>query len=79
MTMVDPGETRTFGPQERCITPRSKCNVHGVSQTLRFEVPFFEEDSCPGRYCHGITPGADQQLRSGKCEPDDDLIGARID
>lgn len=59
---VDPGETRTLGPQERCITPRSKCDVHGVSQILRFEVAFFEEDSCPGRYCHGITRGAHQQL-----------------
>lgn len=44
---VDPGETRTFGPQERCITPRSKCDVHGVSRILRFEVAFFEGGFLP--------------------------------
>jgi hypothetical protein len=40
---VDTGETRTFGPDERCIAPRSKCD-HGVSEILHFEVAFWEED-----------------------------------
>jgi len=74
---VDTGETRTFSPQQRCITPRSKCD-HGVSETLHFEVSFFEEDGAlPGaRFCHGVAPDDyHAALRGGKCEPIDDLIG----
>lgn len=71
---VDTGETRSFGPQERCIAPRPKCD-RGISEVLHFEVAFFEEDSTPPRFCHGIAPGTHQELHSGKCAPDDDLIG----
>jgi hypothetical protein len=74
---VDTGETRTFGPQERCIMPRSRCD-HGVSEILHFDVAFFEEDRglLPGStFCHGILPGTHAELRGGKCEPYDDLIG----
>jgi hypothetical protein len=40
---VDTGETRTFGTDDRCIAPQSNCD-HGVSEILRFEVAFWEED-----------------------------------
>jgi hypothetical protein len=75
---VDTGETRTFEPQERCITPRPAC-AHGVSEVLHFEVAFFEEDArLPAglSYCHGFAEGDyHAALRGGKCEPIDDLIG----
>jgi hypothetical protein len=71
---VDTGETRTFGPQERCIAPRPACD-HGVSEVLHFEVAFFEEDGGV-RFCRGLAPDDyHAALRGGKCEPYDDLIG----
>jgi hypothetical protein len=77
---VDAGETRAFGPDGLCIAPRSKCD-HGVSEILRFEAPFWEEDKPPrwiGQlfppYCYGDAPGAHHILRKGKCDGDD-LIG----
>jgi hypothetical protein len=70
---VDTGETRTFGPDERCIAPRPKCD-YGVSESLHFEVSFWERDDWPYELCYGDAPGIHYTLRHGSC-PDDDLIG----
>ena len=41
---VNTGTTRDFGPDERCIAPRSNKCDHGVSEILHFKVSFWEED-----------------------------------
>jgi hypothetical protein len=76
---VDTGETQSFGPDERCIALRPKCD-HSVSEILRFEVSFWEED-CPHArffppscFCYSDGPGVHYFLRHGKCTSDD-LIG----
>jgi hypothetical protein len=70
---VDAGETRNFGPNERCIAPRPTC-AHGVSESLNFEVSFWERDKGLFEWCHGDLPGLHYVLRHGKCSGDD-LIG----
>lgn len=74
---VDTGDIETFGPDERCIAPRPKCD-HGVSEILRFEVAFWEDDGpctffspC---FDYGDAPGSHHILRHGK-RSRDDLIG----
>jgi hypothetical protein len=76
---VDTGETRSFGPDERCIAPRPKCD-HGVSETLHFEVSFWEVDELPWplsitEFCRGDALGLHHFLRHGPCSGRDDLIG----
>jgi hypothetical protein len=76
---VDTGETQSFGPDERCIAQRPKCD-HGVSEILHFEVSFWEEDCPHDRFlpptciCHADGPGVHNYLRHGQCYRDD-LIG----
>jgi hypothetical protein len=76
---VDTGDIGTFPPHVRCITPREACDVRGVSQILRFDVSFIEEDDdswIPGipQFCYGEAPFLYYTLRHGKCAGDD-LIG----
>jgi hypothetical protein len=73
---VDAGETFKFGPDERCIAPRPKCD-HGVSEILHFKVSFWEADDPPPHFphfCYGDAPGVHYWLRHGVCVGDD-LIG----
>lgn len=70
---VDAGETRNFGLGERCIAPRPTC-AHGVSESLNFEVSFWERDKGWPEFCYGDIPGLHYRLRHGKCAGDD-LIG----
>lgn len=75
---VDTGDTRDFGRNERCITPRPACDK-GVSEILYFEVSFWERDEPPwpfAEFCYGDIPGLHYYLRHGVCS-DDDLIGNR--
>jgi hypothetical protein len=65
---VDTGETRDFGPQERCIAPRPTCD-HGVSEILHFKFSLWERDQLPFAFC---PRGA--ELTYGIC-PEDDIIG----
>jgi len=77
---VDTGESNDFGPQERCIAPRPKCD-QGIS-FLHFKVSFWESDEPPwgcsalfgGCWENGDRPGAHQILEHGKTNLDD-LIG----
>ena len=70
---VDTGDTRSFGPQQRCIAPRPQCN-HGVSEILHFELSFWERDKMPMDFGYGDLPGAHYILRHGQYGSDD-LIG----
>jgi hypothetical protein len=73
---IDSGDTQDFGPDERCIVPRPNCD-HGVSESLHFQVSFWERDK-PWRpfveFCYGDAPGLHYLLHHGKCSWDD-LIG----
>jgi hypothetical protein len=73
---VNTGETRDFGPDERCIAPRPNCD-HGVSEILHFKVSFWERDKPPWPFveiCRGDAPGGHYRLQLGHCTFDD-LIG----
>jgi hypothetical protein len=73
---VNTGDTGSFGPNERCIAPRPKCD-HGVSESLHFKVSFWEVDDPPWpfpQFCYGDAPGIHYWLRHGVCSGDD-LIG----
>jgi hypothetical protein len=65
---VDTGETRNFGPEERCIAPRPTCD-HGVSEILHFKFSLWERDDLPGPEFCPSPP-----LIAGICSTDD-LIG----
>jgi hypothetical protein len=76
---VDTGDTRDFGSDERCIAPRPNCD-HGVSESLYFEVSFWEVDEPPWpfvQFCYGDLPGLHYYLRHGVCTGDD-LIGRGV-
>lgn len=70
---VDAGETRNFAPEDRCIAPRPSCD-HGVSESLNFEVSFWEADRSLFEFCYGDIPGLHYFLYHGLCSGDD-LIG----
>ena len=77
---VDRGDVEKFGPDERCIAPRPKCD-HGVSELLHFAVSFWEVDDPPfpppwpgAQACYADGPGIHYFLRNGICSGDD-LIG----
>ena len=66
---VDTGETRNFGPQERCIAPRPRCD-HGVSEILHSKFSLWERDDLWGpAWCPGDTT-----VTNPICS-EDDLIG----
>ena len=72
---VDTGETRSFGPNERCIAPRPKCD-HGISELLHFELSFWEADDPPWpftQFCYGDIAGLHYWLRH-ESAPGDRLI-----
>lgn len=70
---VDAGETRDFAREDRCIAPRPTCG-HGVSESLHFEVSFWEADRSLFEFCYGDMAGLHYYLHHGLCNGDD-LIG----